>query len=132
MRIPAALLALVAPLAVSCVALERSPGLVVASDPPGARVLVDGRESGFLTPCNLGLTREAHQIDLVLPGYKVARIQVYPQSRTYAMRWVDGYQDEQTWSFPGWLAYQDFIAPVKKELTWSPSRIFVPMRLALD
>ena len=130
MRILSTLLAVA--LAASCVAVERSPGLVIASDPAGARVLVDGRESGFMTPCTLGLTRERHQIDLILPGYKVARIQVYPESRTYAMRWSDMYQDEQTWNFPGWLNYKDFIAPVKKELYWSPSRIFVPMRLAVD
>jgi hypothetical protein len=116
----------------SCVAIKRQEGLVIASDPPGARVILDGRDSGFVTPCNLGLERESHTVDLVLPGYQVARIRVHPSSHTYAMRWVDMYQDDQTWHFPGWLNFRDFVAPVKKNLGWEPSRIHVPMRLAAD
>ena len=101
-------------------------------DPTGGKVVVDGQDSGFVTPCNLGLTRESHTVDLVLPGYQVARIRVHPTSKTYAMRWVDMYQDDQTWHFPGWLNFRDFVAPVKKELGWEPTRIHVPMRLAAD
>jgi hypothetical protein len=116
----------------SCVAVKRQEGLVIATDPPGARVLVDGKDSGFVTPCNLGLARDSHTLDLVLPGYQVARFRVHPSSRTYAMRWSDMYQDSQTWHFPGWLNFRDFVAPVKKDLGWEPSRIHVPMRLAAD
>jgi hypothetical protein len=135
MRLPAlhaATLLLGLPLFVSCVSVTRTPGMMVASDPPGAKVMVDGVDSGFITPCHLGLERETHTVDLVLPGYQVARFRVHPTSYTYAMRWSDMYQDPQTWHFPGWLNFRDFIAPVKKELGWEPTRIHVPMRLAAD
>ncbi len=105
---------------------------MVASIPPGARVMVDGRDSGFVTPCNLGLSRRVHMVDLVLPGYQVARIRVHPSSRTHAMRWDDMVQDAGSWRFPAWLNFRDFVTPVKKQLSWEPSRIHVPMRLAAD
>ena len=128
--LPACLLALL--LASSCQITRRVPGVVIASDPPGAKVLVDGQDSGFVTPCNLGLAREPADIDLVLPGYQVARISVEPDSRSYSMRYVDMYSDYHTWHFPMWLNFTDFVFPFKKEQWLSPARIHVPMRLSID
>jgi len=129
-RLPA--LALLALLASGCQITHRVPGVVIATDPPGARVLVDGKDSGFVTPCNLGLSRKPADIDLVLPGYQVARVSVEPDSHSYSMRYIDMYSDYHAWPFPMWLNFNDFVFPFKKEQWLSPARIHVPMRLSID
>lgn len=118
--------------AASCVSLEKPPGVVIASNPPGARVLVDGEDTGFVTPCNLGLPHDAAAIDLVLPGYQVAQVRVEPSSQTYILPWRDGMAGYNTWHFWLWLNAVDFIAPVKYVKRLSPGRIYVPLRLAAN
>ena len=103
-RIAAALLALCA---VACVAPDRPHGVVVASEPPGAR------------------------IDLVLDGYRPATLAVAPGGQKYYLiLWRESYKDWDCWRFPLWLNYEDVIAPIKLSRGLQPSRIFVPMRLA--
>jgi hypothetical protein len=116
----------------ACQITHRVPGVVIETEPPGARVLVDGRDSGYVTPCNLGLPRERTRLDLVLPGYRVARIDLRPDSQSYSMRTIDMYSDYKTWYFPLWLNFEDFVFPFKKEQWSSPARIHVPMRLSID
>ena len=129
---PLALSLAAAALLSGCRLTHRVPGVVVASTPPGAKVLVDGRDSGWVTPCNLGLEDESVSLDLVLPGYQVARVEVRPDSQSYSMRWIDMYSDYHTWCFPLWLNARDFLFPFKKEEWPSPARIQVPMRLSID
>ena len=131
-RTPLAALLLLALAGTGCRITHRVPGVVIATDPPGARVVVDGRDSGFVTPCNLGLEQEDAAIDLILPGYQVARVEVRPDERSYSMRWIDMYSDYHTWCFPLWLNAKDFAFPFKHEEWLSPARIHVPMRLSID
>jgi len=127
-RLLAPLLALA--LGSSCLELQRSPGVLLATEPPGARIVVDGEDSGFVTPCNLGLSRERHRIELVLPGYQTARVQVDKGGQTQLVYWREAYVNSNTWNFPTWLNYEDGFAPVKLGLGFEPSRIHVPLRLA--
>jgi len=116
----------------SCVAIERPPGVVIASNPPGARVLVDGEDTGFVTPCNLGLPHDPATIDLLLPGYQPAQIKLEPTSETHIMPWRDGMAGYNTWHFPLWLNIVDFLTPIKHTRRLSPGRIHVPLRLAAN
>jgi len=54
--------------------------LVVESDPPGARVRLDGQEVGT-TPLTVLDQRldERHRIDLVLPGHEIDQFVVLPE-----------------------------------------------------
>lgn len=128
-RIAAALLALCA---AACVAPDRPHGVVVASEPPGARILVDGQDSGWVTPMAMHLPRdESARIDLLLDGYRPATLAVAPGGQKYYLiLWRESYKDWDCWRFPLWLNYEDFIAPVKLSRGLQPNRIFVPMRLA--
>ena len=137
MNLPRILTALIlAPLlllgASSSAAVQKAPGVVIASSPPGARVLVDGEDTGFVTPCNLGLPRSRARLQLVLPGYQVSEILLRPGGRTATLSWYDGMINYNTWHFPFWLNAYDFTSPVQHTLTMIPSRIFVPMRLAAN
>jgi PEGA domain len=129
LRFAAALLAL-CPWA--CVAPDRPHGVVVASEPPGARILVDGVDSGWVTPMAMSLPRdERARIDLFLDGYRPATVAVAPDGQKYYLiLWRESYKDWDTWRFPLWLNYEDVLAPIKLSRGLQPSRIFVPLRLA--
>lgn len=116
----------------ACVAPSRPHGVVVASEPPGARILVDGIDSGWVTPMALKLPRdERARIDLWLDGYRPATVAVAPGGQKYYLiLWRESYKDWDTWRFPLWLNYEDFLAPIKLSRGLQPSRIFVPLRLA--
>jgi len=126
------LLPLVALALGACVAPDRPPGLVIASEPPGARILIDGRDSGWVTPMDLRLDRgDDARIDLVLEGYRPATVVVEPGGQAwYVILWRESYKDWDTWRFPLWLNYKDVIAPIKLSGALQPARIFVPLRLA--
>jgi hypothetical protein len=50
--------------------LERSGGtLAIKSDPPGATILVDGRERAERTPALLSLPAGAHRLEVVKEGF---------------------------------------------------------------
>jgi hypothetical protein len=50
--------------------------LQVNTDPPGARIFADGKDSGLVSPCLLKLAVGAHDIKAVLEGYADAEIEV--------------------------------------------------------
>lgn len=120
---------LLALLASACTAIERSPGVLFASRPAGARVVVDGRDSGFVTPCTLALERETHAVDLLLDGYVPTRVAIDPRGETWLIHYNEAWADWRTWRFPLWVNLWDFVTPVKVERGFSPERVFVAMRL---
>lgn len=131
MRSLPALIALSLPLALaSCVEIVREPGVMFASNPSGARVVVDGVDSGFVTPCHIDLERTTHDIDLVLEGYAPASVHIDDGGDTWLILWDEAYVNENTWRFPLWLNARDGLFPVKVERTYEPARIYVNLRLA--
>src|SRR5262245_10972281 len=67
------------------------PATTFASEPSGARVLVDGRDSGFVTPCLIDLgTDEPRAVTLVLDGFEKREIQLDPHRRTRFIAWRQG------------------------------------------
>jgi hypothetical protein len=113
----------------SCVAIERNPGVMFASRPPGARVVVDGQDSGFVTPCNIDLERAPHNVDLLLDGYQPTRVVIGKGGETWLLHWDEAYMDYHTWNFPLWLNFTDFWTPVKIDRSFEPARVFVALRL---
>src|SRR5690349_7122568 len=88
-------------------AFPSSRGVMVASQPVGARVLVDGRDSGFVTPCCLAIDRKKQRIDLVLDGYQRASRVVADDDRTYLIYWDEAYLGPNTYRFPTFLNFYD-------------------------
>lgn len=115
----------------ACVANERPYGVVLASDPPGARILVDGKDTGFLTPTHLGLPRKRQRLDLELDGYQPASLLLAPGGKAYYLiLWKEAYVTPRTWRFPLWLNHDDGLSPIRLAKGLQPRRIFVPLRLA--
>lgn len=108
-----------------------SSGTMLASDPPGAQIYLDGKDTGFLTPRKLELPFEASQrIDFVLPGYATSTRWIGDGSTVYVLLWREMTIGPQTWRFPLWLGFQDLFVPIKTERIHEPNRIFVRMRRA--
>ncbi|HTF87540.1 MAG TPA: PEGA domain-containing protein [Planctomycetota bacterium] len=109
-------------------AFPESRGVMVSSQPVGARVLIDGRDSGFATPCCLAIDRRKQRVDLVLDGYQKATRLVTDDNRTYLIYWDEAYLGPNTYHFPTFLNIYDGWVPVRFEETYAPERIFVRMR----
>ena len=105
-----------------------SRGVMIASKPVGARVLINGRDSGFATPCCLALDKEKQRVDLELDGYQKASRIVTDDERTYLVYWDEAYLGPNSYHFPLWLGSFDGLVPVRFEETYSPERIYIRMR----
>jgi hypothetical protein len=114
----------------ACAEIQRDPGVMFASNPSGARVLVDGVDSGFVTPCHIDIPRAAHDIDLVLEGHSPASVHIDATGDTWLILWDEAYVNENTWRSPLWLNARDGLFPVKVERNFEPARIYVNLRLA--
>lgn len=109
-------------------ACHSTPKVTLSSDPPGAQVLIDNRDSGFVTPCVLTLTNRTHRVDMVLPGYSTATRYLSRDVQREIILWNDMLAYFNTWHFPLFLNYRDFFIPIEKKVGPVPSRIFVRMR----
>ncbi len=108
-----------------------SRGVMIASKPVGARILIDGRDSGFATPCCLAIDQKKQRIDLVLDGYQTASRIVDADERTYLIYWNEAYLGPNSYHFPMFLNVYDGWVPLRFEQTYSPERMFVHMRPAV-
>ena len=120
-------------LAGACMVFDKNNAVVLSSDPPGARVLVNSKDSGFVTPCALGLdTGRLERIDLVYPGYETAVRILTSDHQLWVILWRDMYIDSSVWHFPLWLNLDDFFMPVKYDEVLSPTRVFVRLERTAD
>ena len=112
----------------------RAPrGVHFYSDPPGAQVVLDGRDTGFVTPCILDLkNKPEREVSFVLPGYAPARRSLKLDTRTTSVFWKDATVFYATWRFPLWLRTEDFWLPVKLQGGEFPKRVFVRLRREAD
>lgn len=100
------------------------------SEPPGARVIVDKKDTGFVTPCRISLaSRDDHKVELDLPGYAPARLSLDPEIDHEVTLWKDMSLDLGSWRFPLWLNLKDSV-PVKFEANLKPGRVFVRLQRA--
>jgi hypothetical protein len=117
----------------ACQLLPTTSNVTFASDPPGARVLIDGRDTGFVTPCGLALERnDDTRLDIELPGYVTATRFLTPDHQVYVMLWREMFVAARTFHFPLWLNVRDFCVPIKYDKTMAPGRIYVRLERSAD
>jgi hypothetical protein len=105
-------------------------GVSFATEPPGARVVVDRKDSGFVTPCRMALETGRHRVDLELPGYAQASLRLESDRRTDVILWRDMYARLGVWRFPLWLNVEDALEPVKVRKAIAPGHVFVRLERA--
>jgi hypothetical protein len=127
---PALVLALaLAGLGASCMTVS-PPATSFASEPPGARVQVDGQDSGWITPCLIALdTDESHVVTLALDGYESREIRLEPLDRTMIIDWEQGVAGlKSSVVFPLLMPMQDLLLPFRNSSALAPGRVFVRLR----
>lgn len=105
---------------------------VFATDPPGARVIINGDDSGFVTPCRINLSNDTHEIDFELPGYATADRTIRANKQRYAILYNEWLGATNTWKFVFWLSVVDVFRPLKTISRQSPQRVFVRLRRQAD
>lgn len=108
-------------------------GAVFDSQPPGARVLIDGRDSGYATPCQIALDEdEDYDVRLELEGFEPAEVRLRESSVTYVIPWSLAYAHHIDWIFPVplFLPLEDMLLPWRETESHSPWRVFVHLRPA--
>ncbi len=107
-------------------------GVSFFSEPPGARVIVDKKDSGFVTPCRMTLEADKHHVELTMPGYKTANVTLVGTKRTEIVYWRDMTVRPETWRFPLWLNLTDTVEPVKYRQELSPGHVFVRLQRSIE
>jgi hypothetical protein len=116
-------------LATACVNVT-PPGILVASTPPGAQILIDGEDSGFITPANLQVDDDDHWVELRLEGYAATALFLEEGSRLTVIPWSEGVTTPESWPFPLFLPARDLLLPFRIDESPLPSRVHVDLRLA--
>lgn len=108
-----------------------SRGVTFSTKPSGARVVVDGRDSGFVTPCALRIDKgDWHRIDLALRGYRTETRIVRPDWGVYTLKWNDmDHFGPRNFRFPFWLGLGEILLPVRYVSRSIPARLHVEMRV---
>jgi hypothetical protein len=120
-------------LASGCAGPRPSSPVLLATEPPGVIVLVNGETSGFVTPCMIGLSVERpHRVDLELDGYVTETRLIAPGGYEQAILWHEMNIGSRTWRWPLWLNIDDFFFPVRTKNPLQPWRIFVRMKRSVD
>jgi hypothetical protein len=102
------------------------PAVAFSSEPPGARVLVDGRDSGWVTPCLIALEDEEHMVTLTLDGHVPVVVALAPWERKHLVDWRLGVNGvRSTIRFPLLLPGIDLLLPLRVLDMPAPGRVFV-------
>jgi PEGA domain-containing protein len=102
-----------------------------ATEPPGARVVVDKHDSGFVTPCRMTLPSGSHhKVEIVMPGYAPVTLRIDHGLKADVILWRDMSNGPWTWRFPLWLNFEDFFEPFKIRRAYSPGHVFVRLERA--
>ena len=107
----------------------KTTGVSFFSEPPGARVVDDRRDSGFVTPCRLTLdAHEEHQVALELAGHRTAEVELVPELHHETILWSDMALTFDVWKFPLWLNFRDSVVPAKIQARLAPGHVFVRLQ----
>jgi hypothetical protein len=107
--------------------------VALSSDPSGAIVHVNGKDSGFVTPCVLDLDDgDAVRVEIAYPGYESAKRLLLPDWNAQAILWEEMYIKEGIWRFPLWLNTKDFFTPIKLHHRMVPNRVYVRLVRTAD
>ena len=109
------LLALLLPVLLpACTWWSSRERVLVASEPPGAAIWVDGQSTGTTTPAASDIGGHFggdHVIELRKKGYRTVRRRAYQYTEGYTSRWIDGAYDETLPPLPIFWTTGDLLLP---------------------
>ncbi len=98
----------------ACTAWSNDAFLLVSSDPPGAHITVDGRDTGLSTPARLSIGGNFgadHDVQVTKKGYRTITRRVYQQTEGYTSKWIDGVYDLVMIPLPLFWTTGDMLLP---------------------
>lgn len=101
-------------LASACTWWSSEEHVLITSDPLGARVFVDGTDTGKTTPTRLAIGGNFggnHVVELRLKGYRSQVRTVYQYTEGYTSKWIDGAYETALPPLPFFWTAGDFIFP---------------------
>jgi len=113
-----------------CVYWKSHENVLISSDPLGARILVDGRDTGKTTPSRLAIGGNFgtdHIIELQKPGFRPARRRVYQHTEGYTSRWNNGVYDMVMPPLPVFWSVGDFVTPFGIRGALLPAELYVQL-----
>ncbi len=116
-----------------CILFTHPQGVAVSSDPPGATVFMAGKDTGYVTPCVIGIDPDDDtRVDIVLPGHETETRYISSNYDVYALLWREMSVGFDTWDFPLFLNLKDFFVPIKVSEHVVPGRIHVKLDRTAD
>jgi hypothetical protein len=111
-RRAAAAIALAAAALGCAVSYSRRTMVTVTSDPPGARILVDGRETGLTTPAQIAPGASA-RITVEKEGHAPSTRGVGSLTSVRFPRWLDGAVSDPSIAVPVFWVSSDLLRPIQ-------------------
>ncbi|MBX3462451.1 MAG: PEGA domain-containing protein [Planctomycetes bacterium] len=125
---PFAVLSLLA--ASACTWFTSKSQVVVTSEPPGARILIDGIDTGHTTPAALqigGSFGRDHVLELRLAGHRPAVRRFHQYTEGYTSKWIDGAYDPVMPPLPFFWTFGDFVFPFAVRGAMVPGEVYVKL-----
>jgi hypothetical protein len=117
----------------ACVLFTNPEGVAVSSDPPGATVFIAGKDTGYVTPCVIGIDPDDDtRVDIALKGHVTETRFISSNYDVYALLWREMSVGFDTWDFPLFVDLRDFFTPVKIHERVVPGRIHVKLDRTAD
>jgi hypothetical protein len=112
----------------ACTWFSSAERVLVHSEPPGARILVDGKDTGRTTPASLpigGLFGSDHVISLEKKGYRRAHRRTCQYTEGYTSKWIDGAFEAVMPPLPLFWTAGDFVTPFGVRSAVIPGELWV-------
>ena len=114
----------------ACTYWRSGEHVLISSDPLGARILVDGHDTGRTTPARLAIGGNFgtdHVLTLTKPGYRPAVRRVYQHVEGYTSRLVDGVYDLAMPPLPMFWTLGDLVLPFGVRGALLPAELHVQL-----
>lgn len=102
--------------------------VLITSEPQGAHIAIDGRDTGRTTPARLeiaGNFGSDHVVSLSKRGYRTVTRRLYQYTEGYTSMWIDGAYDIVMPPLPFFWTAGDFVFPFGVRGAIVPGELFV-------
>jgi hypothetical protein len=114
----------------ACIWPKANEPVLITSDPPGARIWLDGHDTGQTTPHMFDIAGNYgsdHELELRRDGYRPERRHLYQHTEFYMSRWIDGAGPPGVPPLPFWWTAGDFFFPFGIRGAIVPGEVFIKM-----